>query len=151
MVAVSYLETEFEYLIERRTIPEAAKKIEELMHYPGVLASAAAKIDLAHALGWLGPNTYSDLTYLRKIRNEFAHSATILKFDDEPIRGMCSHLKMHKLSNFAFMPRDQFFASAMFVALQLWEVIDRSERPEQGRDYPLQKVDPKLLKPKSSE
>jgi DNA-binding MltR family transcriptional regulator len=51
----------------------------------GPLASAYNKINLLSALSWIGEVTYRQLTFMRKIRNEFAHHVKYQSFDDAPI------------------------------------------------------------------
>jgi hypothetical protein len=44
------------------------------------------------AMGLFGPLTYADLTNVRRIRNEFAHTATPLHFSDPNIASHCEAL-----------------------------------------------------------
>ena len=62
----------------------------ELFDYPNVLSTAAARIELAHSLGWLAKPIKEDLEKIRKLRNDCAHTFTPLKWEDEPLR---SHIK----------------------------------------------------------
>lgn len=52
----------------------------------GSLSSFSAKIDMAYALQIISKAQYDDLTTVRKIRNEFAHSGAIMTFDSPEIR-----------------------------------------------------------------
>ena len=40
----------------------------------GPLSTFSSKIDIGYSLGLLSKQNYSDLTIIRKIRNDFAHS-----------------------------------------------------------------------------
>ena len=60
------------------------------------LSTLAAKIDCAYAFGLIDKQTKADLTYIRKIRNEFAHTFKKLSFDDSPIRDWCQELSAVK-------------------------------------------------------
>jgi hypothetical protein len=51
-----------------------------------------SKTVAGYALGLFGPNTYAELNIIRKIRNEFAHTATPLQFSDALIIALCAKL-----------------------------------------------------------
>jgi hypothetical protein len=64
-------------LIKMRTLSEAkAKRI-----FNGPLGRLAAKIDVAYAFELIDDDLYEDLTAIKDIRNEFAHSVTQVSFD----------------------------------------------------------------------
>lgn len=56
----------------------------------GPLSTFSAKIELAFLLGLISKQDYSDLTIIRKIRNEFAH--TILNDDSDPLNFNNPHI-----------------------------------------------------------
>ena len=56
------------------------------------LSSFYSKTVIGYALGLFGPTIYADLDIIRKIRNEFAHTATPLQFNDTAIAALCSRL-----------------------------------------------------------
>lgn len=62
----------------------------------GPLSSFAAKAKVAYALGLIDEQTKEDLYYIRKIRNEFAHSFKAISFQDSPIREYCNKLSTAK-------------------------------------------------------
>jgi DNA-binding MltR family transcriptional regulator len=88
LITVAYLDRRLEDLIRAGMAEgnEAAKAAEKLLKYPGFLSTFASRIDLAYALGWIGPQVYADLTKIRKIRNEFAHPLETITFDDQAVR-----------------------------------------------------------------
>jgi len=57
------------------------------------LASFSSRIKLAYYLGKLSPSMRRDLDLIRKIRNDFAHSAENLTFDTEKIANRCKELQ----------------------------------------------------------
>jgi len=62
----------------------------------GPLSTFAAKTKMAYALGLIDEKTRKDLDFIRKIRNEFAHSVKAISFKDSPIREYCNELSVPK-------------------------------------------------------
>jgi hypothetical protein len=56
------------------------------------LGTFSGKIRLGYALALYGPLTYRDLEIIRQIRNDFAHTAAPLTFDDPEIAEKCGRL-----------------------------------------------------------
>lgn len=57
------------------------------------LGTMSARADACFALGLIDQFEYDEITYVRKIRNEFAHGLHGMNFQTEPIRGYCSNLR----------------------------------------------------------
>lgn len=57
------------------------------------LSSFSARTDACHALGLIDEFEYSEISLIRKIRNEFAHSKHGTSFESEKISGLCTSLK----------------------------------------------------------
>ena len=53
-----------------------------LFEFSGILGPFGAKITIAYAFNWIGPETRHDLELIRQIRNEFAHCRKALAFTD---------------------------------------------------------------------
>src|SRR5579871_1657823 len=64
-----------------------------LLDPDGPIGTFSSKIALAYAFGLTGPIFKHDLTLIRIIRNEFAHSRRPISFEDNESDGICSHLK----------------------------------------------------------
>lgn len=71
---------------------ECARLLEET----GPLGSFAARAQVANAFGLLTPEVASDLRYIRKIRNLFAHDISDLSFSSPQVRDLCSNLSSAK-------------------------------------------------------
>lgn len=54
----------------------------------GPLSSFSGKIDMAYALQIITKETYNDLTTIRRLRNKFAHSMSLLNFNSVEIRAL---------------------------------------------------------------
>jgi DNA-binding MltR family transcriptional regulator len=53
----------------------------------GILPTASRRLQMLFALNWIDRDTFHDLNLLRKIRNEFAHRASVRSFEEDPIKG----------------------------------------------------------------
>lgn len=58
----------------------------------GALGTFGARMDAAYVLGLISPRTYTDLTRVAEIRNEFAHEHLLLTFADPRIAQACASL-----------------------------------------------------------
>lgn len=54
----------------------------------GPLSSFSGKIDMAYALQIITKETYDDLTTIRRLRNKFAHSMSLINFNSVEIRAL---------------------------------------------------------------
>jgi hypothetical protein len=63
-----------------------------LLEDEDLYSAFARKIELGHALHIYGPQTKSNLTYMRHIRNAFAHAKMPITFDTPEVRAVCNLL-----------------------------------------------------------
>ena len=59
----------------------------------GPLSTFYAKIELAYALGLISDMDRLDLHVIRSVRSDFAHTASLIKFDTPEVKKKCSSLK----------------------------------------------------------
>ena len=62
----------------------------------GFLSSFSACIDCGYAFGFIDIQTKQDLTYIRKIRNHFAHHPDVTSFASSPVSDWCKELSFSK-------------------------------------------------------
>lgn len=75
LVGSAYVESFLEkFIID--TLPDSLNKKHrnKLFNYPGPLSSFSAKIELSYVFRLINKNLYDSLNYLRRMRNEAAHS-----------------------------------------------------------------------------
>ena len=84
LLAGAYLDCELEKLLIAKLVSNH-KVTADFFRPDGPLGSFSARIDLAYLLGLIGKAARNDLHMIRKIRNEFGHSASSITFDDQPI------------------------------------------------------------------
>lgn len=59
----------------------------------GIAGALVPKIDLAEAIGVIGPNAATDLRTIAKIRNAFAHKLRVTSFEANEVRDLTMNLK----------------------------------------------------------
>lgn len=59
------------------------------------IGTFSARTDACLAFGLIDSFEHSEITLIRKVRNEFAHGLHGTNFKTEPIRGYCTNLKSH--------------------------------------------------------
>lgn len=100
ILGAALLDLQLERLFRNRLHPTTPDSV---FQYRGPLGDFAARIDLALALGWIDSDAHADLHTVRRIRNDFAHSADHeLTFADPSIDARTRKLKTtHFLSESA--------------------------------------------------
>ena len=142
IVGVEYLHQLVKQLVCAHMVEER-KLVGKLLEYPGALCTASSQIELAFALGWIGPQMYGDLTVARGIRNRFSHSHTRLSFGDAGISQECGRFKALAFSKPYRLrkPKDQFLFALLMLMLQLTELRQRTRTPAKGIDPPVHRFD----------
>ncbi len=103
----------------------------------GPLSDLSARIRIAYALGIFGPQTRNDLEHVRTIRNSFAHSMNMLRFETPEVADICALLHTPKtikqmdrmllaLSE-ADTPRRRFIETVLILAGRLKGTIATSK------------------------
>jgi DNA-binding MltR family transcriptional regulator len=90
VVSAALLDTVLERLLRKRLVEGTANA---LFRTDGPLATFAAKISMARALGLLTTKEAEDLHLIRKIRNKFAHSLHARFFTEQSIRMLVENLE----------------------------------------------------------
>jgi DNA-binding MltR family transcriptional regulator len=85
LMAAAFIEDKLTCLLESYFI-ENKKVCKQLLKGNGALATFSSKIDLTFLLGLISKNIFNDLHILRKIRNDFAHTASNISFETPSIR-----------------------------------------------------------------
>ena len=104
-------------LMKMHLNPKIKGGLDRLFDNQGTLATASSRLVMAHALRWIDQSTYSELEFLRKIRNKFAHSVQVRHLSDDPVSGWLSSMK----------PVEKELVSLIATAPHLKEGIASSE------------------------
>jgi len=84
LMSASFLEEALEALLRARFSirhPKSKTSIKPLFNSFGPLSTFSAKITICYAMDMIGKWMYEDLGIVRKLRNEFAHSVGVARFD----------------------------------------------------------------------
>ncbi|WP_270607119.1 MltR family transcriptional regulator [Bacillus mobilis] len=68
----------------------------DLFKVNGVLATFEAKIQMSYYLGLISKNEKSNITYLQRVRNKFAHQFIGITFENDAISNVCSNFEIPK-------------------------------------------------------
>lgn len=132
LFAAAYLDTALVNLC-RASLLESKKIDEELFAGTSPLATFSGRIKLAFYLGLISSEFRADLETIRKIRNEFAHDATILSFDTQAIADRCRNLGFSYHEPKA-SPREHFTAAASGLVALIDSLTVGVRRPEPKPD-----------------
>jgi hypothetical protein len=91
VVLASMVERSLGHLLRLRMRPEG---IGDLFDHEGLLGTFGAKAQMCYALQLIGPKTRHDLTIIRVLRNQFAHSRKPIKFTTAVVKTACRHLML---------------------------------------------------------
>lgn len=100
------------------------KEVDRLLTGLGPLASFSARGKLLYALGILPEGEFNEITFVRKIRNEFAHETVNLAFETSPISDWVDKITDRKPTYCNLTRRDQYIHSIIFLLETLQGRID---------------------------
>jgi len=127
LFAAAYLDTALEGLF-RASVLEGKKIEEELFEGSSPLATFSGRIRLAYYLGLISAEFRADLETIRKIRNDFAHDATVLSFDTQSIADRCRTLGFSYQEADA-RPRAHFTAAVSRLVATIHGLAIKAKRP----------------------
>lgn len=128
LFAAAYIDTAIEELL-RASLLEGVKIDEDLFKGIAPLASFSGRTKLAYYLGLISAELRNDLNSIRRIRNDFAHDATILSFETQSIADRCRNLGFSYHEPQA-RPRAHFTASATAMVALLHGGALKATRPK---------------------
>jgi DNA-binding MltR family transcriptional regulator len=94
LIAGSWIEKTLEIGILSKFIKLEDDQRKRLFDYDhrGPISDFSARIKIAAALDLFGPKTHADLERIRMVRNAFAHSVHLLKFNTKEVADVCNEL-----------------------------------------------------------
>ncbi len=127
LFAAAYLEKALSDLLYLSLV--ADKKIEkDLFEGTAPLSAFSARIKMAYYLGKISKECRADLDTIRGIRNDFAHHAKIVSFEDQSIADRCRNLQFsyHEKKT---RPRAHFTAAACGILAMVQKTALQSTAP----------------------
>ena len=103
---------------------------------------------MAFYLGKVSNTVKRDLTLLRKIRNDFAHDATAIDFNNEKVRNRCRELYC---PNQETKSRTQFINACILLLRYCHDLTKASVRPLIQEDNYIERVEERLRQNLSEE
>ena len=132
LFAASYLDGELEALLRQRFVDD--KRIaDHVLQADGSLGTFSARIDVAFLLGLIGDLTRRDLHLIRKIRNEFGHSARSINFSEQSIASRCRELTLVTRPG-DMPPRGRFTNAVLGAAAMIHSALDDATHIGKGPD-----------------
>lgn len=126
LMAAAFLEDYLSKLISCFMVKNSTVN-REIFSHNGPLGTFSAKIDMAYMLALISPAVRKDLHLLRKIRNEFAHTAKPLEFTEHRIKSRCEELKCTGLAPKEDNPRTKFNRAMMTIAQDISLKMTKTE------------------------
>lgn len=132
-MSAAYLDDKLKELIEKRLVQD--KKIaRRAFDFNGALGTFSSRIDFAYLLGVIPKNAQRDLHTIRAIRNQFAHHASPLSYEDEKVKPLCDRLVFHGVKN-AAGPDSKFRRSVMGLLSYITLAFEKITPLEAEPDY----------------
>ena len=118
LIVATWLDEELRAAIKTKFINSDSNE-NRMFEGNGPLSTFSSKIEIGYSLGLLSKQNYSDLTIIRKIRNDFAHSildsnSEPVSFSSQHIRDRCYSLKRVEDENFE-SPRHSFLRNCAAI------------------------------------
>jgi len=127
----THLEDSIQDLILTKMVPLNSTELGEMFSGDRLLGTFSAKIQIAYALGLIGPKTRRDLDLIRLVRNAFAHSRKTIRFATKEVADVCDQLTMLErfpdLSGFGGIvqpidtPRRRFIATVTLYQMGMFQ------------------------------
>lgn len=133
LMAAAFIDDRLAELISSKLINDDAL-IKSLLDFNGPFGNFSARIEVSFGFGLIPNNVRRDLNLLRKIRNDFAHTANQVTFYDQPIASRCRELALDNKSKDA-NPRGKFTRAMVVCLVVIQLAILRANRPEQPNDH----------------
>ncbi|ANQ27548.1 hypothetical protein OTK59_12780 [Vibrio natriegens] len=133
LMSAAYLDEQLKLLLAAN-LGDDPKVKARFLGTGGVIDSFSARIDLAYLLGLIPHNIRYDLELIRRIRNDFAHTASQMNFETDSVKSRCylfktpiavEHLDAH----------GRFLRVSVVCACQIGNQIKSSDQIKIMPDY----------------
>lgn len=108
------------------------KQLQSLFDFNGPLGTFSSRILISFSIGLISKSYVNDLQIIRKIRNEFGHSPSIIDFENDKIASLCNNLKLtidSRKDN-----KSKFITSVAFITGSLIGSAYINEKFEEKKD-----------------
>ena len=133
LMSAAFLDDKLKGLLQK-TMVQDQRISRRAFDFNGSLGNFSSRIDLAYLLGILPKNAQRDLHTIRAIRNQFAHQAAPLSYDDQKVRPLCDKLIFHGVKD-AANAGSKFRRSVMGLLAYITIAFDNVVPKEAALDY----------------
>jgi len=111
------------------------KRVAKMLEYPGSCSTFAARVDLLFCLGVVGQDVLKDLSSIRKMRNQFAHSHWRAALADREFAQVCDGFEVirsmrQRGTTVALSPRGKFEFTVAVLASHITNEARCSEHAQ---------------------
>ncbi|WP_281515897.1 hypothetical protein [Vibrio parahaemolyticus] len=133
LMAGAYLDELLKTLISEQLVDDANIQ-KSVIGTGGAIDSFSSRINLAYLLGLIPNNIRYDLDLIRRIRNEFAHTAGPMDFEKDSVRSRCFLFKA-PLSVEHLDASGRFLRASVVCANRIGTALLTIKRLEAAEDY----------------
>lgn len=126
LLAAAHLDFMLEQLLRKRLLGNK-KHFKTLFGFTGPLGTFSSRILLCYSIGLISADTLHDIQIIRKIRNEFGHTPSIINFVNPKIEQLCNKLKLNVQEEDA-SPRHNFLNVVSGISGQIEAKTIKSEK-----------------------
>jgi len=144
LTAGAFLESELGRLL-RTFFVDDDKAADALLDGTGGLATFSSRIDMCYLLGMIGPTARRDLHLIRKVRNEFAHTAAPSSFESESASARCKELS-HSGQEERLSARDRFMRATMGLTAAIHGALYKTHHRSAMKDLDTSDMTARLKK-----
>lgn len=132
-MSAAYLDDKLKELIQKRLV-QSKSISRRAFEFNGALGTFSSRIDFAYLLGIIAKNAHGDLHAIRGIRNQFAHYAAPLSYEDEKVKTLCDRLAFHGVKD-ATEAGSKFRRTVMGLLTYITLLLEKTASIEPAPDY----------------
>jgi DNA-binding MltR family transcriptional regulator len=134
LLAGAHLDFMLLSLLQKKMLGDK-KHFESLFGFNGPAGTFSSRMLLCYSMGLITKNTLHDIKIIKKIRNEFGHSVSIISFEEQNIKDLCGKLVHNVLDKES--PRSKFLNSVSGISGQLQSEIHLCKKFEEMKELDL--------------
>jgi DNA-binding MltR family transcriptional regulator len=125
------IENALKYHLMEHKVNSNKSILSDAFRISGPLGPFSAKIDLAFMIGMYSADAWSDINFIREIRNKFAHDLNILNFDADKIQSLCNNIKYFTKFVFTYGTKDSDTPQGLNYKLYEENLTEKLGNPRQ--------------------
>lgn len=141
LLAAAHLDFMLEQLLRKKLLGNKTH-FKTLFGVTGPLGTFSSRIMICYSIGLISADILHDIQIIRKIRNDFGHSPSIINFDNIKIKEQCDKMKLN-VHEEGVSPRYKFLNVVSGISGQIEAKTIKCQKfePEPERDLNKRKED----------